>query len=660
MTPSVPPPRPPRLADPIDLGPLRLKNRIVVSPMSVEYALRDGRASRRLVDYLAARAEGGAALVMTGFTFVDESGRGSDRQLGLADERHLAGWRRLAEAVQAAGAVLGAQLVHAGRNTVVPERIPGGPVAPSALAAAPGLPVPRALSRDEIGRLPGAFARAAARAHAAGAAVVEIHAAHGYLLNQFLSSAANRRDDEYGGDLTGRSRLLLEVVRAVREAAPGAALGVRLSADNGLPGGLDVEEAAWVAGRLVAEGIHYVSVSAGGEPPGWRAGSIRAYEPPGYLLPLARRVREAISTPVAAVGSLGYPEVAERVVAEGWADLVVVGRGHLADPAWARRALGREALPPRPCIRQNLCRQDYADGRPVRCAVNPELGREGREAARRIAPAPRTGPAARKARPAVVVVIGAGVRGMSAAARIAALGAHVALVDRAKEVGGRLALAASLPHKWELRAYLAHLTADLARHAVALRLGAPPAAPLSALDGREGRPWAVVWAVPERGEGPPPAGAHDTVASAIRRWVEGRAPAPERPVLVEGGSQAAADLAGHLAGEGRPVVLLAPGGADGVARDATQVTRRFLLEWLRTTGVAIVDASAGRLPLLRGEAAWRIADGLRAPRADAASAKQKARLWAEERGVVWIDIGRDPRGTVPGTIHAATQAAYRG
>jgi 2,4-dienoyl-CoA reductase-like NADH-dependent reductase (Old Yellow Enzyme family) len=343
------------LFDTPTIGDVTLRNRIVVSPMC-EYSAVDGVPNDWHLVHLGSRAVGGAGLVFTEATAVSPEGRISPGDTGLWNDAQREAWARIAEFVAAQGAVPGIQLAHAGRkgSTHVPWR--GGnalgphdgawtPVAPSAIAFDDDYPMPVALDRAGIARVVADFRAAAKRAHEAGFRVIEIHAAHGYLLHEFLSPLSNRRGDEYGGSLENRARIVREVVAAVREAWPAPKpLFVRVSATDWAPGGWDVDECVALARMLKEGGVDVIDCSSGGTVP-------RPKIPvaPGYQVPFAARIRREAGIATAAVGLITDAKQAEAIVERGDADLVVMAREMLRDPYFPRRAakeLGVAITPP--------------------------------------------------------------------------------------------------------------------------------------------------------------------------------------------------------------------------------------------------------------------------------------------------------------------------
>jgi 2,4-dienoyl-CoA reductase-like NADH-dependent reductase (Old Yellow Enzyme family) len=337
------------LFTPVTVGAIRLRNRVVVSPMC-QYSSDDGFATEWHLVHLGSRAVGGAALVIAEATAVTPDGRISPWDLGIWSDAHIDGLARCAHFVAEQGAVPGIQLAHAGRKASARRpwegrgQVPmddGGwrPVAPSAIPFAEGDVTPHALSEPEIGEVVQAFAAAARRSVSAGFGVLEIHAAHGYLLHQFLSPLSNARTDRYGGSLENRTRLTREVATAVRGAAPDdVSVWVRISATDWVPDGWDLEQSIELARMLREIGVDLIDCSTGGLVP-------RAPIPvrPGYQVEFAARIRREAGIATGAVGLITTPEQANEIVASGEADVVLLARQLLRDPYWplhAARALG--------------------------------------------------------------------------------------------------------------------------------------------------------------------------------------------------------------------------------------------------------------------------------------------------------------------------------
>ncbi|HEX8675296.1 MAG TPA: NADH:flavin oxidoreductase/NADH oxidase [Longimicrobium sp.] len=337
-----------RLFSPLRLREVEFRNRIGVSPMC-QYSSEDGFANDWHFVHLGAFATGGAGLVMTEANAVVPEGRISPRDLGIWKDEHVPALRRITDFVHAHGAIAGTQLAHAGRKSstqvpwegngaVTPED--GGweeVMAPSAVPFAEGYPQPKELDEDGIRRVVDGFRDAARRALEAGFRVVEVHAAHGYLLNEFMSPLSNQRTDRYGGSFENRVRLTREVVAAVREVWPEMLpLFVRISASDWAEGGWDVDDSVHLASLLRDDGADLIDCSSGGLVP-----NAKIEIGPGYQVGFAERVRRDGGIPTAAVGLITDPEQADDIIRTGQADMVLLARELLRHPRWPLLAAHR-------------------------------------------------------------------------------------------------------------------------------------------------------------------------------------------------------------------------------------------------------------------------------------------------------------------------------
>jgi len=345
------------LLTPLTIRGVTFRNRIVMSPMC-QYVAQDGLASDWHLVHLGSRAVGGAALVITEATAVTPEGRITPGDLGIWGEQHVEPLARIARFVHAQGGVAGIQLAHAGRKASCAAPWTGGAglapeaggwtvVAPSAIPFDAASPLPVALDEAGIDAVVAAFEDATVRAVAAGFKVIEIHAAHGYLLHQFLSPLSNQRTDQYGGSLENRLRLTLRVAERVRGRVPAELpMFVRISATDWVDGGWDVEQSVVLARELKALGVDLIDVSSGALVP-----TARIPVSKGYQVPFARRIRQATGILTSAVGLITDPAQANEIVTGGDADMVLLARELLRDPYWAlkaEQALGAEASWPTP------------------------------------------------------------------------------------------------------------------------------------------------------------------------------------------------------------------------------------------------------------------------------------------------------------------------
>jgi 2,4-dienoyl-CoA reductase-like NADH-dependent reductase (Old Yellow Enzyme family) len=325
------------LFDPLQVRHCTLRNRVVMPPIALEQATARGEVAERHVKHYTAIAADGPGLVIVEHTYIRRDGRVSDKQLGIYDEPLIPGLARVAESIKSNGAVACLQITHCGARTTR-ALIGTQPLGPWTIPV-PGDPEsPRPLRVEELRQLEADYAAAARRARAAGFDAVEIHGAHGYLLNQFVSPVTNRRTDEYGGSVENRLRFPRQVIAAVKRAVGDEMLVLyRFGADDMTPGGLTADDAEVIAPMLADAGVDILDVSGG------LGGSGRdRFSEQGYFVLLAARVRRAAGIPAIGVGNVREPEYADRVIRDGLVDLIAVGRAQIADPNWAAKA--RQAL----------------------------------------------------------------------------------------------------------------------------------------------------------------------------------------------------------------------------------------------------------------------------------------------------------------------------
>jgi len=335
----------PHLFEPLSLRGVTLPNRIAVSPMC-QYSSENGYVNDWHLVHLGSRAAGGAGLVMTEATAVTSQGRISPKDLGIWDDTHIEPLARIVRFIDLQGGVAGVQLAHAGRKaSVAPPwenrtgsltEADGGwsIAAPSAIAFDNGCALPEVLSEEAIGEIVGAFVQAARRSCKAGFRVAEVHAAHGYLLHQFLSPLSNQRNDQYGGSFENRTRLLLDIVAAVRGVWPeNLPLFVRISATDWVDGGWDIEQSLALVKQLQLLGVDLVDCSSGGN-----VSSARIPVGTGYQTEFAEKIRSETGIKTGTVGMITGSAQADHIVRSGQADLVLLGRELLRDPYWPLRA----------------------------------------------------------------------------------------------------------------------------------------------------------------------------------------------------------------------------------------------------------------------------------------------------------------------------------
>jgi 2,4-dienoyl-CoA reductase-like NADH-dependent reductase (Old Yellow Enzyme family)/thioredoxin reductase len=599
------------------IGPLTLRNRIVLAPMGDRLAHDDGTVSERQMAYLEARARGGAALILVGSASIAyPEGSYAPCQTAISDDRFVEGLAQLADRVHGHQAKIAAQLVHDGANSLldiaegrrmlvpsVPPRL--RPDALSAMVTAAELAAMtrpfmssraaleyRVATEHDLAWLVERFADAAGRAEAAGFDGVEIHAGHGYLLDSFLSPALNQRDDGWGGSLANRARLLVEVIRAVRERVDDR-LGVwcRLNAvERFRAGGETPDDLVEVAALAVAAGVDAVSVSAATDA-GAALGVTEAHTPhePGLLVPFAARVRATVSVPVITVGRI-EPVAAERILADGHADFVAMGRKLLADPDLPNKLVAETPEQVRPCIYQYRCIGNIFLNEPVGCVANAAIGHGDTD----LPPATN---------PRRYLVVGGGPAGCEAARLLAARGHHVVLADLSPELGGTLIAAGHADPV--LAEFVSWMRVEIERSPVELRLSTRVTAELVDELGVD----EVVVATGGSARLAPDVRVGEArvcAASAIDKWLESDDGSIGRDLVVLGGDKTGLSIAQVCARRGHTVTVLEPGTVFG-ARLGPPGRFRVVHD-TEQLGVRL-EPGATAMEIASDEVVWRAADG---------------------------------------------------
>jgi 2,4-dienoyl-CoA reductase-like NADH-dependent reductase (Old Yellow Enzyme family) len=556
-----------RLWEPFHIGRMELKNRVVMPPMVTRYASDDGFVTERTKDYYGARARGGPGLIIVEATYVHRQGWAFANQIGISEDKFIPKLSELTDTVHKHDAKIAIQLHHGGRQAR--EALSGlQPVAPSPIPMAGG-EMPRGMTVEEIADTVTYFAEAAQRAKQAGFDGVELHAAHGYLIDQFLSPISNKRKDEYGGDLRCRARFLLETIAAVKETV-GEDYPVWCRMDGKEYGaeGITLEDAQETARLAQDAGLVAIHVTAWGP-----ATPINRTTPTftsAILEELDEGIKKAVSIPVIAVGRI-TPEDGERMLREGKADLIAIGKAMLAEPEWANKVASGRQDDINPCIICNECRDDLRDLTVVgiRCAVNATLGRE-RES--EIVPAAK----AKK-----VLVVGGGPAGMEAA-RVAALRGHqVTLWERESRLGGQLIQAAIPPYKDRIAPLYKYLGAQLAKVGVKVQLGKEATAVAVA----EFKPDAVVVATGVKPFVPDIPGLDKAQVIQAGDVLEGKAKVGKKVAII-GGEVVGCETAEFLADQDKEVTVMRRGPE--MATSAGVTTRDFFLSRLLDKGVTLL------------------------------------------------------------------------
>lgn len=554
------------------IGPIKLKNRIVMPAMGTGLGTVNGEVSPQMIDYYTARAAGGAGMIIVEIACVDSpGGRGSLTQLRVDHPRYILGLNELSEAIQSYDCRAMLQLHHAGRQTGSGLTEGNQPVAPSAIACKLMREMPRELSLDEIAGIEKKFVTAAFYAYKAGFDGIELHAAHGYLLHEFLSPYTNKRSDEYGGTTENRSRLLLDIIRKIKQKFPQLVVGVRLNMEDFVPGGLELQEGIEIAALVEAAGADIINVTCGIYESGQNNIEPASYSE-GWRIYMAEAVKNRIKIPIIAGGVIRHPDYADELIKSGKTDFVWVGRGMLADPQWANKALSGQAERIRPCLSCNHCIGRSFAGVHIRCAVNPYATREWRLPV-------ISGLEGRK-----VMVVGGGPAGMQAALSLAEAGASVDLLESNDSLGGLLNIASEPPHKERLAELVKYLITELKEAQVKVHLKTeftPALLP-------DYNPELLVMANGARPIIPTITGKSSRLSS-LEDILSGKLQIQGEKVAIIGGGSSGCELAEFLADRGNEVTIIEQ--AAQLALGLENMTRLDLLTRIKAKGIGSKTAA---------------------------------------------------------------------
>lgn len=563
------------LLSPIKIGETTVKNRIFMPPLSTNLADK-GYVTDELVEHYKARAKGGVGLFVTEVVTVEPTYCYLPGDMCIYDDSFIPGWKKLADGVHEYGAKILPQLFHPAHMAFP---LPGTPrlIAPSNVGPYYAREAPRAVTKEELKVIIRQFGEAAKRAQIAGADGVEIHAAHAHgLLGGFLSPLYNKRTDEYGGDIDHRLRLTLEVIEEVRRVCgKNFIIDVRISGSEYTDGGLNLNDMIYAAKQLEKAGVDFLHVSGGTTIA--RGSSIPAPGTPmGSHAATAAEIKKYVSIPVATVGRITEPWIAEELIANGKADICMIGRANLCDPEFANKVAAEKADDIRPCIGCLRCLNGIMFGKRVACTVNPSFELENEDT---------LAPAAEKKN---VLVIGSGPAGMEAAFVAAKRGHHVVLCEKDAELGGLMRIAAVPIAKQDLTRLIQYMARRLEGAGVEVRLNC--AVDKAMLEG-EFKGWEVIAG----------AGAQPIVVPAFtgfKQWMTaddvlaGRA-FPGRKIVVIGGGSVGCETADYLAPlvndlypRNREITLLEM--APGVMASESGPGRSLLVQRMMAKGMQMI------------------------------------------------------------------------
>ena len=590
------------LNQPGQIGPLKLRNRVVMAPMGTNYSTTDGLSTERDRAYYAARARGGVGMIMTEAMVVTEFARPHHNSLCVYHDRFIPGLASVVDAIHAHGALVCAQLNHRGgllrRHVLNME-----PVGPSPWKNPNTGDDVRPLAVPEIIEIQKQFVAAARRLYQAGYDGVEIHAGNGYLFQQFFTPRLNHRTDHYGGSFANRARFLFETLDRVKQALPEFPLIVRLSAAEFVEDGYCEADIVEFSKCLEKQGVAALDLSGGSN----ESPQLSKYciQPPsfarGCLGPYAKPIKQAVKIPVLVAGRVVDPADAEKLLADGCADFISVGRALYADPHWTAKALGEVKAPIRQCIACNVCFERLTLEKDVACVHNPVIGTEFESLEHA---EPQLFPEQQTKTPRRVLVIGAGVTGLEAARSAAARGHHVEVWEKSAVVGGQMPLAMAAPDKVEVEPILGYRLATLRELSVTIRTSIT--ASVAAI-----RAFKPDFAIVATGVAPR---AHPfdvsrlaATVKVMHAWDALRDPASlaaAKQVTIIGGGMVGAETADLLSVQGKQCTIVEMLGAiaNGMARN----NRMELVERLAARGTQMltrvkVERAVGDTLTLRGD-----------------------------------------------------------
>lgn len=567
------------LFKPIQIGNFKAKNRILMSAMSINFGVDDdGYVTDQLIQFLCERAKGGAGMILVGGGNVHPAGMELPTLPRLWDDGCIPALKELTAKIKQYDAKIGIQIMHGGRQCYLPQKV--GPSAIPAPAVVKG--TVRALEIHEIKEAVESFGDAARRCYEAGFDFVELHAAHGYLISQFLSKNSNIREDEYGGSFENRTRFLFEVIEDIKKKiAKDDPLGIRINGDDYIENGWDIEDSKKLAPLIEKTGVAYLHVSAGVY--GSKELTIPSmYREQGCFVHLAKEIKKVVSIPVAAVGRIKDPKLAEKILKDGDADFIAMGRPLLADPYLPEKAKQGKFTEIRPCIGCCLgCIHAVLQREPGSCVVNPDVGREFRMNKK------ETNSSEKPDTIFNILVVGAGPSGLACARHFAIRGHKVIVCEKKESSGGLLSLAAKAPGRGELNDILEFFSNELIRLNVKIEFNTPLSKELI----EKINPDKVVLATGSMPDMPLVKGLFQsdmavlTCVDILEDGEDDREDIKDN-IIVLGGGMSALLTADYLAEKGKNVVVL--NRKSGFATEMSSNDRYYLRERLKENSVKLI------------------------------------------------------------------------
>ncbi|AHV97779.1 FAD-dependent oxidoreductase [Paenibacillus sabinae] len=557
-----------KIFEPGKIGNLEIKNRLVVPPMLTEYAAEDGKLTERYIRYYEEKAKGGWGLIIAEDNAVEPRGAGFKNIAGLWSDDLMKEHKELVERVHNAGAKIAVQIYHAGReasSTIMGMR----PIAPSAIQDPTQSETPVEMTTDEVKEMIEKFAQAIRRCKEAGYDAIELHGAHGYLINQFVSPFSNKRTDAYGGNLMNRLRFPLEIIARAKElVGEEFPMIYRISADEMVEGGLTIEDTKVISQVLEQSGVAAIHASAGV----YKSGSIVSAPTAirtAVFSDYAKEIRKVVNIPVFAVNKIIYPHVAESILKEGKADFVAMGRASIADPQFPNKVKEGRLDEIIFCIgcRQG-CQWRIAQQNPVSCLVNPLTGKEGEYELKEAEVKKK------------VMVIGGGPVGMEAAIVAAKRGHDVTLYDKSDKLGGQWLLAAIPPGKELLNTFTVWQKGELDRSGVKVVLNTEVTKEFV----EQVNPDEIILASGAAPIIPGIPGADKSHVYTANDVLLGKVDLPDQAVVI-GGGLVGAETAEHIAVHNRKtsIVEMRP----EIAADMEPASKEFLMKSLKHNEVAV-------------------------------------------------------------------------